>query len=42
MQGTANIVTYVQGWVMRCERVVRELGSFHKAKKISKVFKVTE
>ena len=42
VQGNANAVTYVQGWVLYCGRVVRELGSFRKAKKINKVFRVTE
>ena len=42
MQGNAGVVAYVKGWVVCYGRVVRELGSLRKAKKIIKVFRVTE
>ena len=42
LQNDANIVTYVEGWALRCARVNQELGSFRKANEVSKVFRIVE
>ena len=38
LQNDANIVTYVEGWALRCARIDRKLGSFRKANEVSKFF----
>ena len=40
VQDDASVITCVEEQALYCERVARELGPFHKAKKVSKVFRI--
>ena len=42
LQNDANVVTYVEGWALRCARGDHELGSSRKANEVSKVFRTAE